>query len=54
LKGQSGTKSRVKPTWSKKMAVLSIFLGSSLNFLSNYLKKPYIFGTVREKSGVKA
>jgi len=31
----------VKPTWSKKMTVLSTFLESSLNFLSNHLKKHY-------------
>jgi len=39
LKGQSGTKSRVKPTWSDKMTVLSTFLESSLNFPSNDTKK---------------
>jgi len=32
-------KSLVKPTWSKKMTVLSTFLESSLNFLSNNLEK---------------
>jgi len=41
LKGQSVTKSPVKPTWSEKMTVLSTFLKSSLNFLSNNLKKHY-------------
>jgi len=30
----------VKPTWNKKMTVLSTFLESSLNFLSHNLKKP--------------
>jgi len=30
-----------KPTWSEKMTVLSTFLESSLNFLSNNLKKFY-------------
>jgi len=39
LKRQSGTKSPVKPTWSKKMSVLRTFLESSLNFLFNNLKK---------------
>jgi len=39
LTRQSGTKSAVKPTWSKKMAVLSPFLEFSLNFLFNNLKK---------------
>jgi len=53
LKGQSGTKSPVKPTWSEKMAVLSTFLKSSLNFLFNNLKNTTKFGTVREKSGIK-
>jgi len=54
LKGQSGTKLPVKFTWSKKMAVLSTFLESSLNSLSNHLKRNTTkFGTVREKSGVK-
>jgi len=43
----------VKPTWSKKMTVLSTFLEFSLNFLSNNLKNTTKFGTVREKSGVK-
>jgi len=41
LKGQSGTKSPVKPTLCKKMAVLSPFLEFSLNFLFNNLKKHY-------------
>jgi len=39
LKGQSVTKSRVKPTWSDKMTVLSTFSESSLNFPSNNLEK---------------
>jgi len=51
LKGQSGTKWPVKPTCSKKITVLSTFLESSSNFLSNNLKKRYKTGTVREKSG---
>jgi len=37
LKGHSETKSPVKPTWCEKMTVLSTFLESSLNFLSNNL-----------------
>jgi len=47
------TKSPVKPTWSKKITVLSTFLESSLNFLSNNMEDTTKFGTVREKSGVK-
>jgi len=43
----------IKLTWSKKMTVLSIFLESPLNFLSNNLKNTIKFGTVRKKSGVK-
>jgi len=39
LKGQLGTKSPVKLTYSEKIAVLSIFLESSLNFLFNNPKK---------------
>jgi len=39
LKGQSKTKSLVKPTWSEKITVLSTFLESPLNFLSNNQKK---------------
>jgi len=35
------------------LTVLSIFLASSLNFLSNNLKNTTKFGTVREKSSVK-
>jgi len=46
LKGQSRTKSRGKPIWSKKITVLTTFLKSSLNFLSNNLKN-LKFGTVR-------
>jgi len=30
-----------KPTWSEKISVLSTFSESSLNFLSNNLKKHY-------------
>jgi len=41
LKGQSETKWPVKLTWSEKMTVLTTFLESSLNFLSNNLKKHY-------------
>jgi len=41
LKIESGIKLPVKPTWSVKMTVLSSFLESSLNFLSNNLKKQY-------------
>jgi len=40
------TKSLVKPAWSEKMTVLSIFLESSLSFLSNNLKNTTKFGTV--------
>jgi len=47
------TKSPVKPTWSDKLTVLSTFLESSLNFLSNNRKATTIFVTVTEKSGVK-
>jgi len=53
LKGQSGTKSPVKHTWSEKMIILSTFLESPINFLTNNLKNTKKFGTVREKSGVK-
>jgi len=50
----SGTKSPVKPTCSKKIAVLSTFFKYLLNILFNNLKKNSSkFGTVREKSGVK-
>jgi len=38
---QSETQLPVKPTWSVKMTVLSTFLESSLNFLSNDLQKHY-------------
>jgi len=40
-KGQSRNKIACKPTWSKKITVLSTFLKSSSNFLSNNLKKHY-------------
>jgi len=50
LKGQPGTKSPVKYTYGEKMPVLGTFLESSLNFLSNSIKKHY---KVKEKSGVK-
>jgi len=53
LKRQSGTKLPVKLTWSKKMSVLSTFLESSLNFLSNNLKNTVKLDIVSEKSGVK-
>jgi len=53
LKEQSGTKSLVKSTWSDKMTVLSTFLESLLNFLSNNQRNNTKFGTVREKSDVK-
>jgi len=43
LKGQSGTKSPVKHNWNEKMTVLSKFLESSLNFLSNNLKGDFDF-----------
>jgi len=41
LKRQLVTKWPVKPTWSEKMTVLSTFLKSPLNFLSNNIKKHY-------------
>jgi len=41
FKRQSGRKSPVKPTWSDKMTILSTFLESSLNFLSNDTKKHF-------------
>jgi len=34
-------KSRVEPTWSQKITILSKFLESSLNLLFNNLKKHY-------------
>jgi len=39
FKGQSRIKSLEKRTFSKKITILSTFLESSLNFLSNNLKK---------------
>jgi len=55
LKEQPGTQSPVKLTWTEKMSVLSTFLESSLNFLSNDLKKDYKNKSgKREKSGVKS
>jgi len=39
FQGESGSKSLVKPTWCKKITVLSTFSESSLNFLSNDIKK---------------
>jgi len=53
LKEQSEAKSPVKPTWCKKMTVLSTFLEFVLNFSSNNLRHTTNFGTVREKSGLK-
>jgi len=51
LKGQSTGKSPVKPNWSGKTTVLSTFLESLLNFLSNAPKKnTTIFSTVRENA----
>jgi len=44
LKGQLGRKSPVKPTWSQKITILGTFLESSLNFLSNNIKKYYKIG----------
>jgi len=37
-----------KPTWSKKITILSTFLDYMLNFLSNNLKNTTKFGKVRE------
>jgi len=42
-----------KPTWSEKMTVLSTFLESSLNFLSNNLKKHYKIWYSQGERGVK-
>jgi len=42
-----------KPTWTEKITLLSTFLESSLNLLSNNLRNTTKFGTVREKSGVR-
>jgi len=53
LKGQSGTKSLVKPTWTEKMIVLSTFLKSSLNFLSDNIKNTSKSDKVKEKRAVK-
>jgi len=53
FKGQSGTKSPEKPTWNKKMTVLSTFLEFSLNFLSSDIKNNAKSSTVREKGCVK-
>jgi len=44
---RTGTKLPVKHTWSEKITVSRIFFKSSLNFLSNNLKKHYKFGTDR-------
>jgi len=41
FESQSETKLVIKLIWIEKMVVLSIFLESSLNFLSNNLRKPY-------------
>jgi len=48
LKGQSRTKSFVRLTCSKKMAVLSTFLESPLKFLFNNLKNSRKFDTERK------
>jgi len=53
LKRESGTKSPVKLTWSKKMNVLSTFLESSLILRSNNLKNTVKLCIVSEKSVVK-
>jgi len=53
LKEQSQTKSPVKPTWSKKMTVLTKFLEFPLNVLYNNVKNTSEFSTVRQKSGIK-
>jgi len=52
-KTQSGIKSLLKLTWSEKITVLSTFLESSLNLLSNDIRNPTKLSTVRKKSGVK-
>jgi len=49
LKEQSGTKFPVKPTWSKKITILSTFLKFSLNFLSNNPKNTSKLGTGRKE-----
>jgi len=49
LKEQLGAKSLVKPTWSKKITVLTTFLESSLNFLSNNPEKHYKIWYRREE-----
>jgi len=51
LKRHTGTKSPVKPTWSKKITVLSTFLEFSLNLPYNNLKKHY---KILVQSGRKA
>jgi len=53
LKGQSERKMPVKPALSKNLSVLSTFLESSLNVLSNKPKNSTKFGTAREKSRIK-
>jgi len=53
LKIHSETKSLAKFTWTEKMTVLSTFLESLLNFLSNNVENTTKFGTVSKKSGVK-
>jgi len=50
---QSGSSSPLNPTWSTKISVLSTFLESSLNFLSNDIKNITKSSTVREKSIIK-
>jgi len=53
MKGQLGTKSPVTSSWSEKIAILSTFLESLLNFLSNDIKNTRKLSTVREKNSVK-
>jgi len=53
LKGQSATKSPVKPTWRGKMTVSSTFLEFPLNFPSNNVINITKPGTLREKNDVK-
>jgi len=49
----SWTKLPVKHTCSEEMTVLSTFLESSLNFLSNNIKNTTKPDKIKEKSGVK-
>jgi len=52
LKGQSGTKSPIKPPWSEQMNVLSTFLESLLNFPHNNLKNTWKFSTISGKEAM--